>query len=110
MCMSSGDTFACGSCATYLFFYQILESKCIVRDLLLNRRTATWNLFFKYLRRNEAAKRENDQIGVNLATNEGRADGTAHGGTSAQHSGTPREYSSKQLKHSIVKRILVFKR
>ena len=110
MCMSSGDTFACGSCATYLFFYQILESKCIVRDLLLNRRTATWNLFFKYLRRNEAAKRENDQIGVNLATNEGRADGNAHGGTSAQHSGTQREYSSKQLKHSIVKCILVFKR
>ena len=42
--------------------------------------------FFKYLRRNdEASKRENDQIRVNFATNEGRADGNAHGGTSALH-------------------------
>ena len=89
MCMSSGDTFACGSCATSLFFYQILESKCIVCDLLLNRRTATWNLCFKYLRRNEARKRENDQIRVNFATNGGRADGDAHGGTSALYTGAP---------------------
>ena len=86
MCMSSGDTFACSSCATSLIFCQILESKCIVCDLLLNRRTATWKLFFEYLRRNdEASKRENDQIRVNFATNEGRADGNAHGGTSALH-------------------------
>ena len=66
-------------------FYQILESKCIVCNLLLNRRTATWILFSKYLRRNEASKRENDQIRVNFATNEGRAAGNAHGGTSALH-------------------------
>ena len=79
------------------FFYQILESKCIVCDLLLNRRTATWNLFFKYLRRNEAGKRENDQIGVNFATNEGRADGNAHGGASAQHSGTQRNIVQNNL-------------
>ena len=53
---------------------------------------------------------ENDQIRVNFATNEGRADGDAHGGTSALYTGAPnKEYSSKQLKHRIVKRILVFK-
>ena len=37
------DTLACGSCATSLFFF--LNTFC---DLLLNRRTATWNLFVKY--------------------------------------------------------------
>ena len=46
MCMSSGDTFACGSCATPHFD--------VICDQLLNRRTATWNL--QYLRRNEASR------------------------------------------------------
>ena len=36
MFMSSGDTFACGSCATPHFD--------VICDQLLNRRTATWNL------------------------------------------------------------------
>ena len=85
MCMSSGDTFASGSCATSLICFLLnFGIKCIVCDLLLNSK-ATWNLVFKYLRRNEASKRENDQIKVNFATNEGRADGNAHGGTSALH-------------------------
>ena len=86
MCMSSGDTFA-GVPVPLLCFF--LPNFGIVCDLLLNRRTATWNLCFKYLRRNEARKRENDQIRVNFATNGGRADGDAHGGTSALYTGAP---------------------
>ena len=39
MCMSSGDTFSCGACATSLFFLITFW-----RHQLLNRRTATWNL------------------------------------------------------------------
>ena len=39
------DTFACGSCATSLF----LPHFDVICDLLLNRRTATWNLFVKYI-------------------------------------------------------------
>ena len=41
------DTFACGSCATSLF----LPHFDVICDLLLNRRTATWNLFVKYITR-----------------------------------------------------------
>ena len=37
------DTLACGSCATFLF----LPHFDVICDLLLNRRTATWNLFVK---------------------------------------------------------------
>ena len=39
------DTLACGSCATFLF----LPHFDVICDLLLNRRTATWNLFVKYI-------------------------------------------------------------
>ena len=38
------DTLGCASCATFLF----LPHFDVVCDLLLNRRTATWNLFVKY--------------------------------------------------------------
>ena len=41
---NNSDTLACGSCATSLF-YHILTSSVI----LLNRCTATWNLFVKNL-------------------------------------------------------------
>ena len=37
------DTLPCTSCATFLF----LPHFDIICDLLLNRRTATWNLFVK---------------------------------------------------------------
>ena len=39
------DTLSCASCATFLF----LPHFDIICDLLLNRRTAIWNLFAKYL-------------------------------------------------------------
>ena len=38
------DTLACGSCATFLF----LPHFGVICDLLLKRRTATWNLFVKW--------------------------------------------------------------
>ena len=38
------DTLACGLCATSLF----LRHFNVICDLLLNRRTATWNLFVKW--------------------------------------------------------------
>ena len=41
------DTLACGSCATFLF----LPHFDVICDLLLNRRTATWNLFVKWTAR-----------------------------------------------------------
>ena len=41
---NNSDTLACGSCATSLF----LRHFDVICDLLLNRRTATWNLFVKY--------------------------------------------------------------
>ena len=37
------DTLGCASCATFLF----LPHFDVLCDLLLNRRTATWNLFVK---------------------------------------------------------------
>ena len=36
-----GDTLSCASCVTFLF----LPHFDVICDLLLNRRTATWNLF-----------------------------------------------------------------
>ena len=39
------DTLGCASCATFLF----LPHFDVICDLLLNRRTATWNLFVKYI-------------------------------------------------------------
>ena len=39
------DTFGCASCATFLF----LPHFDVICDLLLNRRTAIWNLFVKYI-------------------------------------------------------------
>ena len=39
-----GDTLGCASCATFLF----LPHFDVICDLLLNTRTATWNLFVKY--------------------------------------------------------------
>ena len=39
------DTLGCASCATFLFLLHF----DVICDLLLNRRTATWNLFVKYL-------------------------------------------------------------
>ena len=42
MCHIS-DTLGCASCATFLF----LPHFDVICDLLLNRRTATWNLFVK---------------------------------------------------------------
>ena len=41
---NTSDTLACSSCATSLF----LPHFDVIGDLLLNRRTATWNLFVKY--------------------------------------------------------------
>ena len=38
------DTLGCASCATFSF----LPHFDVICDLLLNRRTATWNLFVKY--------------------------------------------------------------
>ena len=38
------DTLVCGSCATSLF----LPYFDVIRDLLSNRRTTTWNIFLKY--------------------------------------------------------------
>ena len=38
-----GDTLGCASCATFLF----LPHFDVICNLLLNRRTATWNLFVK---------------------------------------------------------------
>ena len=38
------DTLGCASCTTFLF----LPHFDVISDLLLNRRTATWNLFVKY--------------------------------------------------------------
>ena len=35
------DTLGCASCATFLF----LPHFAVINDLLLNRHTATWNLF-----------------------------------------------------------------
>ena len=40
-----GDTLACGSCATSLF----LPHFNVICDLLLSRRAATRNLFFKHI-------------------------------------------------------------
>ena len=42
---NNSDTLACGSCATSLFLRHF-DAIC---DLLLNRRTATWNLFVKLI-------------------------------------------------------------
>ena len=39
------DTLGCASCATFLF----LPHFDVICDLLLNRRTATWNLFVKHM-------------------------------------------------------------
>ena len=39
------DTLGYASCATFLF----LPHFDVICDLLLNRRTATWNLFVKYM-------------------------------------------------------------
>ena len=39
------DTLGCASCATFLF----LPHFDVICDLLLNRRTATWNLFVKWV-------------------------------------------------------------
>ena len=39
------DTLGCASCATFLLLF--LPHFDIICDLLLNRRTATWNLFVK---------------------------------------------------------------
>ena len=39
------DTLGCASCATFLF----LPHFDVICDLLLNRRTATWNLFVKFM-------------------------------------------------------------
>ena len=39
------DTLSCASCATFLF----LPHFDVICDLLLNRRTTTWNLFVKYI-------------------------------------------------------------
>ena len=47
------DTLGYASCATYLF----LPHFDVICDLLLNRRTATWNLFVKWYTR-EVAKHE----------------------------------------------------
>ena len=41
---SISDTLGCASCATFLF----LPHFDVICDLLLNRRTATWNLFVLY--------------------------------------------------------------
>ena len=41
---NNSDTLACGSCATSLF----LRHFDVICDLLLNRRTATWNLFVNF--------------------------------------------------------------
>ena len=41
---NTSDTLGCASCATFLF----LPHFDVICDLLLNRRTATWNLFVKY--------------------------------------------------------------
>ena len=38
------DTLSCAACATFLF----LPHFDVIYDLLLNRPTATWNLFVKY--------------------------------------------------------------
>ena len=40
---NTSDTHGCASCATFLF----LSQSDVICDLLLNRRTATWNLFVK---------------------------------------------------------------
>ena len=40
---NSSDTLSCASCATFLFVLHF----DVICDLLLNRRTATWNLFAK---------------------------------------------------------------
>ena len=45
MLLCDSDTPACGSCATSLF----LPHFDVICDLLLNRRTATWNLFVNQL-------------------------------------------------------------
>ena len=39
------DTLGCASCATFLF----LPHFDVICDLLLKRRTATWNLFVNYM-------------------------------------------------------------
>ena len=39
------DTLGCACCATFWF----LPHFDVICDLLLNRRTATWNLFVKYI-------------------------------------------------------------
>ena len=41
---NNSDTLACGSCATSLY----LRHFDVICDLLLNRRTATWNLFVNF--------------------------------------------------------------
>ena len=40
-----GNTLCCASCATFL----LLPHFDVIYDLLLNRRTATWNLFVKLI-------------------------------------------------------------
>ena len=42
------DTLGCASCTTFLF----LPHLDVIFDLLLNRRTATWNLFVKWMHTN----------------------------------------------------------
>ena len=46
------DTLGCASCATFLF----LPHFDVICDLLLNRRTATWNLFVKWTQADDAMK------------------------------------------------------
>ena len=47
MWCKNSDTLGYASCATFLF----LPHFDLICDLLLNRRTATWNLFVKWKRR-----------------------------------------------------------
>ena len=49
---NNSDTLACGSCATSLF----LRHFDVICDLLLNRRTATWNLFVNLIACNQALR------------------------------------------------------
>ena len=46
------ETLGCASCATFLF----LPHFEVICDLLLNRRTATWNLFVKWTHAGDAMK------------------------------------------------------
>ena len=46
------DTLSCASCAYFLF----LPHFDVICDLLLNKRTATWNLFVKWTPTDDAMK------------------------------------------------------